>query len=89
MNKFKFADLFFRIQQHIKMSFSGLRLKYDLEGNSYYIAWKEMMEAVLEDNGLKVFVDTDIPKPAVVDAQLLDASQKKVANARRMLLEGV
>ena len=47
------------------------------------------MEAVLEDNGLKQFIDNDIPKPATADAQLLDAWQKKVAKARRILLEGV
>ena len=44
---------------------------------------------MLEDNGLKEFIDNDIPKPAVLDAQLLDAWQKKVAKARRVLLEGV
>ena len=47
------------------------------------------MEAVLEDNGLKEFIDTNIPEPAVADAQLLDAWKKKVAKARRILLEGV
>ena len=31
-----------------------------------YIAWKERMEAVLEDNGLKEFIDAEIPKPALV-----------------------
>ena len=43
------------------MSFTGLRLEYALEGNPNYIAWKDRMEAVLEDNGLKEFIDTDIP----------------------------
>ena len=33
------------------MSFNGLRLEYALEGNSNYIAWKYMMEGVLEYNG--------------------------------------
>ena len=71
------------------MSFNGLRLEYALEGNSNYIAWKNMKEAVLEDNGLKEFIDNDIPKPATTYAQLLDAWQTKVAKARRILLEGV
>ena len=71
------------------MSFNGLRLEYALEGSSIYIAWKDRMEGVLEDNGLKEFIDNDILKPAAVDAQLLDAWQKKVAKARRILLEGV
>ena len=43
----------------------------------------------MEDNGLKELIDNDIPKPAAVDSQLLDAWQKKVAKARRILLEGV
>ena len=71
------------------MYFNGLRLKYALKGSSNYISWKDRMEVVLEDNGLKEFIDNDIPKPATADAQLLDAWQKKVAKARRILLEGV
>ena len=47
------------------------------------------MEVVLEDNGLKEFVDSDVPKPTSSDAALLDAWQKKVAKTRRILLEGV
>ena len=35
----------------VEMSFNGLRLEYALEGNSNYIAWKDRMEAVLDDNG--------------------------------------
>ena len=54
------------------MSFNGLRLEYALEGNLNYISCKDRMEAILEDNGLKEFIDNDIPKPATVDAQLLD-----------------
>ena len=44
------------------------------------------MEAVREDNGLKEFIEKDVPKP---DAANLDAWQKKVARERRILLEGV
>ena len=71
------------------MSFSGLRLEYALQGISNYIAWKDRTEAVLEDNGLKEFIDSDIPRPATTDAQNLDAWKKNVAKARRILLEGV
>eukprot|EP00253_Pinus_taeda_P013612 PITA_13612 len=69
------------------MSFNGLRLEYALEGSSNYIAWKDRMEVVLDDNGLKEFIDTDIPKPT--DATQADAWQKKIAKCRRILLEGV
>ena len=68
------------------MDFNGLRLEYALEGISNYISWKDRMEAVLEDNGLKEFIEKDVPKP---DAANLDAWRKKVARVRRILLEGV
>ena len=71
------------------MSFNGLRLEYALDGSSNYIAWKDRMEAVLEDNGLKDFIDSDVPKPASSDAAGLDAWQNKVAKTRRIILEGV
>ena len=47
------------------------------------------MEAVLEDNGLKEFIDSDVAKPGSSDATLLDAWKKKTAKMRRILLEGV
>ena len=47
------------------------------------------MEAVLEDNGLKDFIDNDVPKPGSSDAALLDAWKKKTEKMRRILLEGV
>ena len=53
------------------MSFYGLRLEYALEGNANYIAQKERMEAVLEENGLKEFIDHGIPKPLAFDAKYL------------------
>ena len=73
----------------VEMSFNGLRLEYALEGSSNYIAWKDKMEAVLDDNGLKEFIDAEIPKPASSDAAALDAWQKKTEKCRRILLEGV
>ena len=47
------------------------------------------MEVVLEDNGLKEFIDNDVPKPGSSDAALLDAWKNKTAKTRRILLEGV
>ena len=73
----------------VDMSFNGLRLEYALNGSSNYIAWKDRMEAVLDDNGLKEFIDAEIPKPASSDAATLDAWQKKTEKCRRILLEGV
>ncbi len=73
----------------VEMSFNGLRLEYALEGNLYYIAWKDRMEVVLEGNGLKEFIDQEIPKPASTNAQELAEWKKFVAKARWVILEGV
>ena len=47
------------------------------------------MEVVLEDNVLKEFIDSDVPKPASSNATGLDVWKKKVAKTRRIMLEGV
>ena len=47
------------------------------------------MEVVLEDNGLKEFIDNDVPKPTMTNVANLDAWKKKVEKVRRILLEGV
>jgi hypothetical protein len=47
------------------------------------------MEEVLKDNGLKDYIDKDTPKPDATNITNLDLWQKKVAKARRILLEGV
>ena len=71
------------------MDFNGLQLEYAIKGSSNYIAWKARMEVVLEDNGLKEFIDSHVAKPTSTDASLLVAWQNKVAKTRRILLEGV
>ena len=69
------------------MAFYGLRLEYALDGSSNYIAWKDRMEVVFEDNGLKDFIDQEVPKP--IDNTELVEWKKYVVRARRILLEGV
>jgi hypothetical protein len=69
------------------MYFNGLRLEYALEGSSNYIAWKDRMEAILEDNGLKEYIDKYVPKPNATNIANLDAWKKKVAKAMRIMLE--
>ena len=59
------------------MDFNGLRLEYALKGNSNYISWRDRMEVVLEDNGLKEFIDNDVPKPAVTDVAILMYGKRK------------
>ena len=59
-SKFEVPDYRNRIlitSQILPMAFNGLRFKYALDGSSNYIAWKDRMEAVLEDKGLKDFID--------------------------------
>ena len=69
------------------MAFYGLRLEYALDGSLNYIAWKDHMEAVLEDKGLKDFIDQEVLK--LTGATELAEWKKCVARARRILLEGV
>jgi len=38
-------------------------LEYALESSSNFFAWKDRMEVVLDDNGLKEFIDVDVLKP--------------------------
>ena len=47
------------------------------------------MEVILEDNGLKEFIDQDIPKPPTSNAQNLAKWKKCVARVRRIILGGV
>ena len=47
------------------------------------------MEAVLDDNGFKEFIDAEVPKPTSSDAAVIEAWQKKTEKCRRILLEGV
>jgi len=69
------------------MSFNGLRLEYALEGISNYIAWRDRMEAVLDDNVLKDFIEAEVPKPTDVAEAMV--WKKKTAKCRVILLEGV
>lgn len=66
-----------------------LRLEYSLEGSLNYVALKDRMEVMLEDNVLKEFIDNDISKPPTFDAQDLVKWNKCAENARRIILEGV
>ena len=47
------------------------------------------MEVVLEDNGLKEFIDQKVPKPTTSDAQNLAKWKKCVVKVRQIILEGV
>ena len=61
----------------VEMSFNGLRLEYALEGSSNYISWKDRMEVVLDDNGLKEFIDVEVPKPTSSNAAVIEACKRR------------
>jgi len=67
------------------LPFNGVRLEYALEGSSNYVTWME----VVEDNGLKEFIDNDIPKAVADDAQNSRYWKKCAAKVRWIILEGV
>lgn len=71
------------------MAFYGLWLEYDLDGSSNYISWEHRMEVMLEDNGLKEFIDQDISKPPTSDAKDPAKWKKCVARVRQIILERV
>ena len=48
-----------------------------------------MMEVVLEDNGLKEFIDQEVPKPTSMDAWNFVEWKKCVAKERWIILEVV
>ena len=51
------------------MVLNGLRLEYALEGTSNFVAWKDHMEAVLDDNGLLEYIKTYVAQPLKYDAK--------------------
>ena len=48
-------------------------MEYALDGSLNYVAWKDRMEAVLDDNGPKEFIDSNVPLSGSSDAATLDA----------------
>ena len=90
--KFEVADYRIRIlitSLISPMAFNSLRLEYALNGSSNYIAWKDRMEVVLENNNLKDFIDQEVPKVVAANDQELEEWNKCVARVRRILMEGV
>jgi len=71
------------------MAFYGLRLEYDLASSLNFISWMDKMEVVLEDNGLKEFVDQETPKPMALNTHNLVEWNNCVAKVRWIILERV
>ena len=58
------------------MSFNGLRLEYALEGSSNFIAYKDRMEEVLDENGGLEYIKIDIVKTSQSNVQKLSQWKK-------------
>lgn len=76
----------FRVE---KMTFNELKLEYALKDTSNFVAWKDRMEAVLDNNGFLEYIKIDVAKPSEVDAQNHAQWKKDVSKVRRIILEGV
>lgn len=71
------------------MAFDGLRLEYALEGTSNFVARKDRMEEILDENGLLEYIKENVEKSPYFDAQNLAQWKKGVAKVRRIIFEGV
>lgn len=76
----------FRVE---KMTFNGLTIEYSLEGSCNFIAWKDHIEAVLDDNGLLEYIKRYVEKQVEYNAHNIAQWNKDVAKVRRIILEGV
>lgn len=50
------------------MDFNELMLDYAMEGTSNFVAWKDCMEVILDDNGLLEYIKADVAKSQDSDA---------------------
>lgn len=71
------------------MTFSGLKIEYSLEGISNFIAWKDHVEEVFNENGLLKYIKRDVTEPRESYAHNLAQWEKDVAKVSRVILEGV
>ena len=69
------------------MATSGLRDQDRLDGASNYAIWKARMPFLLDEHGLKTYVDNVVVVPA--DADPLKKYRAEMAKAKRMILDGV
>lgn len=60
-----------------------------MEGTSNCVAWKDRMEALLDENGLLEYITIDVAKPQAYDSQNLAQWKKDVTKARKFILEVV
>jgi len=71
------------------MAFNVLRIENAFEGTFNFVAWKDYMEVLLDENRLLEYIKYDIAKPQAYDALNLVQWNKYVAKEKRIILKGV
>lgn len=69
------------------MATVGLQDQDRLEGASNYVIWKARMSFLLDEHGLKVYINNLVAVPQ--DPNQLKEYKREMAKAKRMILDGV
>ena len=69
------------------MATVGLRDQHRLDGASNYVIWKARISFLLDEFGLKAYIDNVVAVP--MDAYQLKEYKKEMAWAKRLILDGV
>jgi len=69
------------------MAIAGLRDQDRLDGASNYIIWKVRMSFLLDDFGLKTYIDAVVA--VRTDPNPLKEYKKEMSRAKRLILDGV
>lgn len=74
-------------QQIVEMAIARLRDQDRLDGASNYVIWKKRMSSLLDEFGLKAYIDNALAVPQ--DAYQQKEYKKEIARAKRLILDGV
>ena len=66
---------------------SGLRDQDMLDGASNYVIWKARMSFLLDEYGLKAYIDVVVAVPSDADQQ--KKYKKEMARVKQLILDGV
>ena len=69
------------------MATVGLRDQDRLDGASNYVIWKAMLSFLLDEFGLRAYIDNVVVIPR--DADQLKEYRKEMARVKRLILDGV
>lgn len=71
----------------VDIATAGLRYQDRLDGASDYVTWKARMSFLVDEYGLKTYIDVVVEVPT--DADQLKEYKKDMAWAKRLILDGV